>query len=183
MKHFKLHWLAALVLIAFTSNSCKENIVNVPPPEFAPLMVEASPIVGFKRLESSIPNDVTFLSRHTQIVIKQTNNPNEVIFEETFLEADQPRTLSYTVMLGEKGRNAVKITIPPQNSGGTNLAGVPLEDNSPDVTQGAFEAFESDGKTKANRLFFRMQVGNRRWVYNFPQSCPSGTTWNGSACR
>lgn len=180
----KLVTLMSIALVGFVNNGCKENVIQLPPPDFAQIMVDNGPFIGFKAT-----NDQDF-SRYTQVVVRKAPVNNQVIFEETFLEAGQPRTMTYTVRFGRIGSNGVELTIDQQSVGNNEtVVGVtmPGETNPASTVHGQFIGFDAN-KQKVNKLQFALATNPgtpraRRWLYDFPQPCPSDRPrWNGSDC-
>jgi len=180
----KVFAVLGLVSAGLLNNACKENIVQLPPPDFAQIMVDNGPFIGFKTT-----TDQDF-SRYTQVVVRKAPVSNQVIFEETFLELGQPRTISYTVKFGRIGSNAVELTIDQQQiSGNESVIGItmPGETNPASTVHGQFIGFDAN-KQKVNKLQYALATNPgtpraRRWLYDFPQPCPANRPrWNGSDC-
>ncbi|MCS6968801.1 MAG: hypothetical protein RMJ44_08550 [Cytophagales bacterium] len=175
---------AALIATIAISNSCKERVIQIPPPDFAQIMVDNGPFIGFKST-----NDQDF-SRYTQVVVRKAPVNNEVIFEETFVELGQPRTIKYTVKFVRVGSNGVELTIERQQISPTeSIVGVnmPGETNPTSIVHGQFIGFDAN-KQKVNKLQYALATNPgtpraRRWLYDFPQPCPPNRPrWNGSDC-
>ncbi|WP_448518424.1 hypothetical protein [Rhodoflexus sp.] len=180
----KFFAIVGLAVASLFSNGCKENIIELPPPDFAQIMADNGPFIGFKTT-----TDQDF-SRYTQVVVRKAPVNNQVIFEETFLQLGQPRTISYTVKFGRVGSNGVELTIDQQQiEGNETVIGtlLPGETNPASTVHGQFIGFDSN-KQKVNRLQFALITNPgtpraRRWLYDFPQPCPSDRPrWNGSDC-
>ncbi len=163
--------ICGLLAVVVLFNSCKTNIIEIPPPDYIDIMTKAGTFKMFKRFDSGTEEDRLFKSRDADIVIKKSPTPNEVLFEETYKQNERNVTVTYRVTLVDPTAfsNAVKLSIPRQTINNDTYEGTVHPDLASNNLQGFFEAFDAndkkDPKTPVNRLIFAIRVNGERWLY------------------
>lgn len=150
----KFVWIICL----FVFGACTENQKELPLPDFKTLIVEAGTFKGFK-----INSVDALLSRDVQIKVKNAPQLDQVIFEESFLDAGVTKTISYTVTLGEAFPNAVKFTIDKQSINGKNFVGLPFEEF---IIEHGYYIIRDTNKNPVNNITFKAQYSGANWLYD-----------------
>ncbi|MCU0390684.1 MAG: hypothetical protein MUE81_06165 [Thermoflexibacter sp.] len=164
--------ISGLLTLALFFHSCKPNIIEIPPPDYIDIMTKAGTFKMFKAYDSGSAEDRLFRSRDTDIVIKKAPSPNEVLFEETFIQNNQRVTVTYRVQLVDPTANSnlVRLQIPQQTINNVSYEGFIFPGLESQRLQGVFEAFaaedKKDPKTPLNNLVFAMRVNGERWLYS-----------------
>lgn len=137
----------------------KTNLIEIPPPDFKSLLLKNSPFKGFRLDETE-----TILSRDTELKVKASSSPTELIFEETYLEIGVPRSVEYKVQFGEVYQNAVELIIPDQIVAGRTYVGLRLKES--ERQQGFYEAFDKN-KNSVTNIFYRISIGGKPYTISF----------------
>ena len=164
--------IGCLFVFTLFLNSCKTNIVEIPPPDYIDIMTKAGTFKMFKVFDSGSAEDRLFKSRETEIVIKKSPAANEVLFEETFTQNNNKVTVTYRVRLvdPQANSNLVRLQIPQQTINNAIYEGFIYPGLESQRLQGVFEAFDAndkkDPKTPLNNLVFALTVNSERWIYS-----------------
>ncbi len=143
-KDIKFGLLSALFVFA---SSCSTTTTVLPPPDFAGMMVKASPFKGTK-----VDLDDSFNSREISVEISAKT-------DSTVLLKDG--TVQMELTLFNKAKNLTLITIKQQTP---NIVGFKDAATTNPRDHGFFQPKDPAGNT-INELVFNVRVGNKRWTY------------------
>jgi hypothetical protein len=144
----KNYVFAILALLFLLNGSCSEKVVVLPKPDFADLLVKASPFKGFRQEQGAQDNKdviIEILPESKKSVIFKDGN---IQFSVTILDTDYETAL---------------LQVNQQVSSAGNIVGRPFDAKLPNQ-HGIFYAKDSKGAT-INNMELYVNAGAKVWSY------------------
>lgn len=144
----KNYVFAILALLFLLNGSCSEKVVVLPKPDFADLLVKASPFKGFRQEQGAQNNRdvvIEILPESKKTVIFKDGN---VQFSVTILDTDYETAL---------------LQVNQQVSSAGNIVGRPFDATLPNQ-HGVFFAKDAQGAT-VNIIDLYVNAGTKVWTY------------------
>ncbi len=145
----KISFLILTVLVGLFVGSCSEKVVVLPKPDFADLLVKASPFKGIKQEVGAQDN------KEVTIEILPESKQS-VIFKEG--------NVQFSVTIDSTDYQNAFLRVNQQVSSAGNIVGRPTSVTSP-TKHGVFFAKDEKGAS-VNIIQLGVNAGNKVWTYN-----------------